>query len=169
MAPLGLPRLLAGLLLCVPPGLGVAGNGLNFIGYGAESSLMGGADTAVARDAAAPPTLRSVHTLGWRDQWVLAVGAAFHISALTTVRAGLNYGRNPIPARYTSPLLNAVGEKHLTFGLSRKLGDEYTLAAGVEYQLRNSVRYSNPELPFGPHAEARNEYAALHVMVSRRW
>jgi len=40
-----------------------------------------------------------------RDQYVVALGAALPLDPVTTLWAGYNYGRNPIPASSLSPLL----------------------------------------------------------------
>lgn len=120
-------------------------------------------------NSAAPPQLSSTQTLGWRDQLVVALGLATRLDDRHTARAGLNYGRNPIPRERSNPLMNAVGEKHITFGLSRRLDQQYEIHGGIEYQAGKRVRYFNPELPFGPDVEVRNRHMALHAMLSRRW
>lgn len=118
---------------------------------------------------AAPAVLTATQTLDWRDQFVVAVGVAFEVDSRTTLRAGVNYGRNPVRSEHGNPLLNAIGERHLTLGMSRKLTANYELHGGIEYVFRNRMRYFNRELPFGPDAEMRNEHVAFHVMLSRRW
>lgn len=138
---------------------------LNWAGALKTSTL-----TATGPDnPAAPAGLTSRQTLGWRNQLVTAVGLAVLLDSRHTLRAGFNYGRNPIPPGHSNPLLNAVGEKHATFGISRKLGQAYELHGGLEYQFANRVRYFNRELPFGPDAEVRNRHVALHAMLSRLW
>jgi long-chain fatty acid transport protein len=91
------------------------------------------------------------------------------LSSRVKLRAGYNYGRNPIPAQNLNPLLAVIGERHLTAGLVHKLSDGWTLAYGMEYQWGDKVVYTNPALPFGPNAEARSKFPAFDVMLSRRW
>ncbi|MBX3665461.1 MAG: outer membrane protein transport protein [Burkholderiales bacterium] len=117
---------------------------------------------------AAPAVVSQTQFLGWRDQTVLATGIAYALSARDTVFAGFNYGRSPVPAERSSPIINPIGEKHLTLGASRKLEGGYALYWGLEYQFRNTVHYNNPALPFGP-SVWREESLALHLMLGRRW
>lgn len=53
---------------------------------------------------AAPPTMQQTAIIDWRDQYVLAMAAQYHYDQDMILRAGYNYGRNPIPhtprARY---------------------------------------------------------------------
>lgn len=117
--------------------------------------------------AATPITVTS--TLNWRDQLVLALGAAWRVAPTTTLYAGVNAARNPIPPEHLSPLLAPIGEWHLSLGMKRVLSREWVLTLAAEYQLRNSVTYTNPELPLGANATERNESVALHAMFGRRW
>ncbi len=117
---------------------------------------------------AAPATLTNSQILAWRDQHVIAAGMAYDYDQRTTLRAGFNYGRSPVPNERNNPIINPIGEKHLAFGMSRKMEGGYELHGGVEYQLPNTVYYNNPSLPFGP-SSWREESIALHFMFSRRW
>lgn len=125
--------------------------------------------TARNPDNPAAPDIQTITTLDWRDQLVLALGAAWNPDTRTTLYAGLNLARNPIPPAHLSPILAPVGERHLTLGLKRALGQEWSLALAMEYQFRNGVTYTNPELPFGANARERNESVALHSVFGRRW
>lgn len=125
--------------------------------------------TARNPDNAAAPDINVASTLNWRDQVVLALGAAWNLDVRTTLYAGLNVARNPIPPTHLSPILAPVGERHLTFGIRRALDPEWSLTFAMEYQFRNIVTYSNPELPFGANAKERNESAAFHAVFGRRW
>ncbi len=124
--------------------------------------------TARKPDDPAAPDLRVTSILDWRDQVVLALGAAHRLDTRTTLYAGLNLARNPIPPAHLSPLLAPIGERHLTLGLKRTLGREWSFTLATEYQFRNSVAYTNAALPLGA-ARARNESIALHTGFGRRW
>ncbi|UCE30358.1 MAG: outer membrane protein transport protein, partial [Burkholderiales bacterium] len=65
---------------------------------------------------------------GWRDMTVYKLGAAYRMNDSLTVRAGYNYGRQPIPTGQTLFNILAPGtvEHHLT------LGATWTLASGNE-------------------------------------
>jgi len=118
---------------------------------------------------AASPVIAQDTPLNWRDQYVVALGVAYDLDEHTVLRAGYNYGRNPIPAETLSPLLPNIAEHHLTAGAGHQLTDHWRIDAAFEYQLPNEVTYTNPDLPFGPDAQEHQEFAAVHVMVSRQW
>ncbi len=117
----------------------------------------------------APPAISSTSTLAWRDQVVVAAGLAYAVDDATKLYAGINYGRNPIPAHNLNPLLASIGELHLTAGIAGNLGDGWRAAAALEYLAPNEVTYYNPQLPFGPGAQERTSYVAVTTMLSRRW
>jgi long-chain fatty acid transport protein len=117
----------------------------------------------------APATIVSQAALDWNNQTVIAAGVAHQLDERTTLRAGFNYGANPIPAQTTSPLLAAIGERHYTAGGSRRFDNGWELGGGLEYQPSKRVSYSNPQAPLGVNAQERNKYVAAHVMFSRRW
>lgn len=125
--------------------------------------------TARSPDNPMAPDISLTSTLDWRDQVVLALGAAWSLDARTTLYAGLNLARNPIPPAHLSPILAPVGERHLTFGVKRALGPEWSLTLATEYQFRNNVTYTNAELPLGANATERNESVAVHAVFGRRW
>jgi long-chain fatty acid transport protein len=117
----------------------------------------------------APASVSNSADLNWRDQYVIALGVAYDATPATTVLAGLNYGRNPIPAETTSPLLAAFTELHATVGFIHKINSNWQASAGIEYDFAKTVTYTNPQLPFGANAQERNEVFAIHFGISRRW
>jgi long-chain fatty acid transport protein len=120
-------------------------------------------------NGAAPGVLQQTLRIDWRDQYVFALGAAHDVDDRLTLYAGANYGRNPVPAQTTSPVLAATGDTHVTTGARFRLGGEWLLSGSLEYLFRKTVTYNNPALPFGPGAQERNEYVAVHLMLGRRW
>jgi long-chain fatty acid transport protein len=118
---------------------------------------------------AAPPLLQQSLALDWRDQTVLALGVAHEIAPRWTLYGGLNHGRNPVPARTTSPFFAPIGENHLTLGVRHGLAPGWELAGTFERLLAKTVRYDNPQLPFGAGASERSAYRAMHLMLGRRW
>lgn len=119
-------------------------------------------------NAAAPQVLSQTAAVDARDQWVLALGAAYSATGSLTVYGGINHGRSPIPPQNLTPLIAAIGETHLTAGFKQALAPGWSLSGALEYLLPRSVSYDNPSSPLGPSTE-RLSYIALHVMVSRRW
>jgi len=117
----------------------------------------------------APPALSLPSTMNWSDQFVFAIGVAYDLTEKAVLRAGYNYGSNPIPANSLNPLLAAITEHHVTFGGGYAFSTKWQLSGAVEYSFNNAVTYQNPELPFGSGAEEENESIAAHVMLSRRW
>ena len=117
----------------------------------------------------APPALSLPSTLNWSDQYVFAIGIAYDVTEKLILRAGYNYGSNPVPENSLNPLLAAITEHHITFGGGYVFSPKWQVSTAVEYAFNNAVTYSNPELPFGPGAEEENEYIALQVMLSCRW
>lgn len=118
-------------------------------------------------NAAAPAVYPfPVAAADWKDQWVVATGVAYKWDDRTTLYAGHNYGKNPIPRQNSSPLLAGILEHHLTFGAARKIDQNWLMTGGVEWMLPVSVKYNSPLLG---DSEIRNEAIFLHFMLSRRW
>jgi len=125
--------------------------------------------TLTARDPdnpGAPPVQSLTSTMDWRNQVVLAAGVAYELTENAILRAGYNYGRNPIPNKNLSPLLAAISEQTVTAGGGYRFTAHWRTDGGVEYGLRNKVRYTNPNLPFGPDSAETNESIALHLSAS---
>jgi long-chain fatty acid transport protein len=120
-------------------------------------------------DAAAPARISQTSRVDWRDQTVSAAGVAHALSDKLTAYAGFNHARNPTPSETLTPLLAAIGTRHATTGFAYRLDEGWLASAALEYQFRNRVVYSNPNIPLGAQAEERSRYVALNFMVSRRW
>lgn len=117
-------------------------------------------------NAAAPAVYGSTNPADWKDQWVVATGVAYTWSDRTTLYAGHNYGKNPIPRQNSSPLLAGILEHHLTFGAARKIDQNWLMTGGVEWMLPVREKYNSDLLG---DSEIRNEAIFLHFMLSRRW
>ena len=120
-------------------------------------------------NATATPALTAATTNNWRNQWVMALGGAYRYDTDTTLYLGYNYGRNPVPTQHINPLLGAITEHHLTFGVGRRLNPNWSLAASLEYAYSGTVTYTNPESPFGPDAALTDNFLGWNVMIGRRW
>ena len=117
-------------------------------------------------NAAAPAVYGSTNPADWKDQWVVATGVAYTWNDRTTLYAGHNYGKNPIPRQNSSPLLAGILEHHLTFGAARKIDQHWLMTGGVEWMLPVREKYNSALLG---DSEIRNEAIFLHFMLSRRW
>ncbi len=120
-------------------------------------------------NVAAPPVLEQTMHLNWRDQYVIALGAAYQWSEKLVARSGFNYGRNPVPESSTNPLLAPISKYHLTAGLGYTVNVQWSVQTALEYQLKASETYTNPQLPFGADSEETLHVMALHFMVSYIW
>jgi len=65
--------------------------------------------------------LRDENLLDWDDQFVVAVGASVLVSEGVVVRAGYNYGNNPIPATTLTPTTGFL-EHHVALGVGFYVG-----------------------------------------------
>jgi long-chain fatty acid transport protein len=57
----------------------------------------------------------------WEDQTVTNIGVSYAVNGQLTLRGGINFADNPIPAAFVNPLFPATVEKHYTLGLGYKL------------------------------------------------
>ena len=77
--------------------------------------------TASNPNAPVPPGYENLSVpfiMSWKDQWVFALGAQYEINDSWTVRAGYNYGQNPVPDDTVNPLFPAIVEHHITAGFT---------------------------------------------------
>lgn len=58
----------------------------------------------------------------WKDQAVIAAGGSYNPIQQLTLRAGLNYGKNPVPDNCLNALFPAIVETHATFGAGWDFG-----------------------------------------------
>lgn len=103
----------------------------------------------------APPTVSPSPSfpLNWKDQWVVAVGIAYEaIRERLTLRAGYNFGNNPVPDENLSPLTPIIIEHHIAGGIGYQITRALSLDASVIYGIKNKVTFTNPGMPFGADA-----------------
>ena len=115
----------------------------------------------------APATMVNVNQQDWHNQIVYALGTAYTYDDKTTLYAGYNYGKNPVPKNNSSALLAATLEDHITLGFARKLDETWKLTSGIEFLLPKKVTYDSPL--FGNNTEVRNEGFFIHSMLSKNW
>ncbi|MDO9151741.1 MAG: outer membrane protein transport protein [Methylotenera sp.] len=118
-------------------------------------------------NASAPASMVNVTQQDWHNQIVYALGAAYTYNDKTTLYAGYNYGKNPVPRNNSSALLAATLEQHVTLGFARQLDETWKLTSGIEFLLPKKVTYDSPL--FGNNTEVRNEGFFLHLMLSKQW
>lgn len=107
--------------------------------------------------------------LNWRDQYVIVLGTEHRCDEDTSLRFGLNYGRNPVPDATLSPTMAVIGETTVAAGFTRRLSAPWEISASAFYQIPFTARYTNPNSPLGPNASERWDGLVLNFMISRRW
>jgi long-chain fatty acid transport protein len=82
---------------------------------------------------------------GWKDMTVYKLGVAHKLDSNTTIRAGWNYGKQPISADQLdfNLLAPAVVEHHYTFGLTRALDKHSEFSAHAMYAPNTSISSSD--------------------------
>jgi len=105
----------------------------------------------------------------WDDQWVLAIGAQYKATDKLVLRAGYNYGENPVkehnnfdgqspttvqgktlPTYYYETMriigFPAIVEHHFTAGFGYKFTDSFSLDLGLMYAVEESIKESGTDL-----------------------
>jgi long-chain fatty acid transport protein len=125
--------------------------------------------TASLPDNPAAPALSLATSANWRDQYVVALGAAYDVDPAVTVWAGYNYGRNPVPAGTLNPLMPTIVEHHLTAGIGWRPAPDWRLGASVEFAVPNEELSTDTELPLGTGLRVSEGYVALHLGLGLVW
>ena len=104
----------------------------------------------------------------WDDQWVLAIGAQYKPTDKLVLRAGYNYGKNPVkehnnfdgqspttvqgktmPSYYYETMriigFPAIVEHHFTAGFGYKFTDSFSLDLGLVYAVEESIKESGTD------------------------
>lgn len=71
--------------------------------------------------------------MNWDDQTVFMVGTQYKITPQIALRAGFNYGKNPVPSDTLNYLFPAISELHYTLGLGWDMGGGHTLSGSLMY------------------------------------
>ena len=71
----------------------------------------------------------------WSDQTVFALGGAYKITDQWTIRAGYNYGSNPVPSQYLNCLFPAIVQSHVTGGVGYAWSGSSSIDFSVVYGL----------------------------------
>ena len=89
---------------------------------------------------------------GWEDVTAYKLGLQWQVNPDLALRAGFNYGKQPIPARETlfNVLAPGVVEEHYTLGATVKVGAQAELTGALMYAPEKTVRGANSiPAPFG--------------------
>lgn len=95
----------------------------------------------------------SVRGFGWKNIWVVALGAEYRPNEVLALRAGYNRSQNPISksqAFFNTPA-PAIVQNHITVGLGVKLNRRLEVSGAYYHVGKNSVKgpIPNPAVPPG--------------------
>lgn len=89
---------------------------IDWSGVMEDFSMTFTADDTPANGAFAGLAMDAVLFQKWEDQAVVSLGGAVKATDALTIRAGFNYGSNPVPDDYLNALFPAIVESHLAVG-----------------------------------------------------
>jgi long-chain fatty acid transport protein len=89
--------------------------------------------------------------LDWSSQVVFKVGVQIDALSWLKVRAGYNYGKQPLDASraFENIAFPAIAESHITAGLGFNLSEKFAINLGGMYAPKVTVTGSNPNPPMG--------------------
>lgn len=116
-----------------------------------DTILVRGTNPSVA---GAPTSVEMPFVFNWKDQWIFALGSEWRMNDRVTLRAGYNFGENPVPDETLTPLFPATTERHLSIGASVLKGSvTYEFALEHAFNASNTNNNVDPMVnPFGPGA-----------------
>ncbi|MDH5710883.1 MAG: outer membrane protein transport protein [Gammaproteobacteria bacterium] len=79
---------------------------------------------------------------GWTDQTIYKLGYEWQYTEKLALRAGLNYGKAPIPKDQVlfNMLAPATIEKHITLGFEYKFNEDYWLSVNYMHAFLNTIK-----------------------------
>jgi long-chain fatty acid transport protein len=80
----------------------------------------------------------------WEDQTVYSIGGEYTLNPRVKLRAGFNYGADPVPEKYLQHLAEAITEKHLMLGAGIKVGESGLLDLAYVHAFENTETNTNP-------------------------
>lgn len=127
------------------------------------------------RNTFAPAQVNQTIPFNWKDQVVIAVGAAYTalsdevIKDRLVLRVGYNYSNNPIPGGTLSPLAPLILEHRISGGFGYRFTPHWSWDSSVMYGLKNSETATNPNLPFAPGTTSSISGYLLYNTLSYRF
>jgi long-chain fatty acid transport protein len=88
---------------------------------------------------AAGNVMNLVYFQNWKNQDVFEFGAAYKYSDALTIRFGANFGTNPVPNQYVTPLFPAVMQDHYMVGFGYAFDKANSVDGGFVYAPKVSV------------------------------
>ena len=121
---------------------------------------------------AGAPSVTLPFVFNWKDTWVYALGVDYRASERLTLRAGYNFGENPVPSETLTPLFPATVEDHVSVGLSFMGATGTLYEVSLEHALNASQKNNNVDPmvnPFGPGARVDHSQWTLAFGISWAW
>ncbi|MBI9032210.1 outer membrane protein transport protein [bacterium] len=84
--------------------------------------------------------------MDWEDQFVIALGAEYAINPMFDIRAGYNFGNNPVPEETVIPIFPAVVENHITMGLGVNINQRLSLDMAYELNLNKELEVNESKI-----------------------
>jgi len=106
--------------------------------------------------------------MAWEDQWVYAIGVEYAFNEMNTLRAGYNYGKNPVPDANLNPLFPAIVEQHVTLGYGLNLG-QWTVNLAYEHGFENTQVNNDAANMFGPGLEISHSQNTVSLDATYRY
>ena len=115
-----------------------------------------------------PQRVDLTQDLNFRDQIVFALGTRYAWSERTSLMAGINLARNPIPNGTVTPVLNSTQEVELDIGIRHALSERWSVASALQFQPAKTESNDNAAQPF---TGAREGYGVIGLVleITRRW
>ncbi len=97
----------------------------------------------------------------WDDQWVYAIGIEYDFTNTLKLRAGYNYGANPLPSAqaFEGIAFPAIQEHHYTVGLGVGITDKLDLNLGFMYAPEVKMSGSNTAQGIASYETSLSEYS----------
>lgn len=83
----------------------------------------------------------------WKDQTVVALGSAYQLDDVWTLRAGYSHASNPIPDGAVNPLFPAIVKDHYTAGFGYKISKSVSVDAAISHAPTVTVVNTSGQMP----------------------
>ena len=97
----------------------------------------------------------------WDNQWVYAIGMEYDATNVIKLRAGYNYGANPLPTgqAFEAIAFPAIQEHHYTAGIGVAMTEKLGLNLGVMYAPEVTMSGTNPAQGIASYETSLSEYS----------
>jgi long-chain fatty acid transport protein len=99
--------------------------------------------------------------MSWKDQWVLKVGGQLAVTPAVKVRAGYNYGKQPLDAdrAFETIAFPAIAEHHVTAGVGVDITGALTANLGAMYAPQAKLGGSNMNQGLASYETRMSQYS----------